>query len=114
MIPFKHERQFSSGLRGATIWYTTQSYFDVSGPSSGIPEVAGNIYIHKNLSTSTQQIWMFDREARWTAVLGDAKVNHPTVVDRILSIRSDGSPNWVTAAGFANALSRRVRVSDVK
>jgi hypothetical protein len=79
------------------------------GPPSGIPEVAGNLYVHKNLSSSTQQIWMFGREAQWTAVPDGAKVNHPTVVDRILSIRSDGSPNWVTATGFANAQNRKTR-----
>ena len=110
LVPFKHERPFPSGHRGATTWYTTQSYSNVLGPPSGIPEVAGNLYIHKNITTSTQQIWLFDRDARWTAVPDDAKVNHPTAADRVLSIRADGSPSWVTATGFTTMQGRRARI----
>ncbi|KAF9778510.1 hypothetical protein BJ322DRAFT_1025198 [Thelephora terrestris] len=113
LVPFKHERPFPSGHRGATIWYSTQSYSDVLGPPSGIPGIAGNLYIHKNLSTSTQQIWLFDRDARWITVSGVAKAIHPTIVDRVLSIRSDGSPNWVTTAGFTNVQSRLKTRTDV-
>ncbi|KAF9786229.1 hypothetical protein BJ322DRAFT_1108084 [Thelephora terrestris] len=113
LVPFKHERPFPSGHRGATIWYSTQSYSDVLGPPSGIPGIAGNLYIHKNLSTSTQQIWLFDRDARWITVSGVAKAIHPTIVDRVLSIRSDGSPNWVTTTGFTNVQSRLKTRTDV-
>jgi len=114
LVPFKHERPFSSGHRGATIWYTTQSFSDVSAPPDGMPEAAGDLYIHRNLSTSAQQIWMFGRDARWTVVPHDTKVNHPTVVDRVLSIRSDGSPNWVTAAAFTNVQCRRARTPGIR
>ena len=82
------------------------------GPPSGIPELAGNLYIHKNILTSAHQIWMFDRVAQWVLIPDDARVSHPTIAGRMLSIRSDGSPNWVTPTGFANAQSRRVRISD--
>ncbi|KAF9653291.1 hypothetical protein BDM02DRAFT_3182831 [Thelephora ganbajun] len=114
LVPFRHERPFTSGHRGVTIWYTTQSYSDISGPPSGIPGVAGNLYVHKNLSTSTQQIWLFGREAQWTVVPDDMRVTHPSVGDWMLSVRSDGSPNWVTAAGFTNLKARKARISDVR
>ena len=105
----------ASGLRGSTVWYTTQSYSDMLEPPSGIPELVGSLYIHKNLSIPAHQIWMFDREARWVPVPDDARVNHPTVAGRMLSIRSDGSPNWVSATGFANVKNRRVnRISVVR
>ena len=114
LVPFKHERPFSSGHRGSTIWYSTQSYSNVSGPPSGIPEVAGHLYIHKNLSNSTQQVWLFSREARWIHTPNDMKVIHPTIVDRVLSLRSDGSPNWVTAVGFANVRGRGGGIPNVR
>lgn len=113
LVPFKHERPFSSGHRGVTTWYTTQSHSDALGPPSGIPEVAGNLYIHRNISTSTDQVWLFSREARWTVIPSGMKINHPTVVDRVLNIRSDGSPNWVTNAGFTNVQGRKARITDV-
>jgi len=59
-------------------------------------------------------MWLFGREARWTGVPDGAKVTHPTVVDRMLSLRSDGSPSWVTSAGFMNVQGRRARTSEAR
>ena len=106
LTPHRHERTFSSGPRGTTIWYTTESHTDVLAPPA-VPAVAGHIYVHTNMTTTVRQMWLYDASARWIVVTDQMKVAHPTLSDRVLSIRSDGTPNWVTPAGFVSTQHRR-------
>ena len=112
ITPHRHERAFSSGPRGSTIWYTTESHADVVEPPA-VPAVAGHIYVHTNISTMIRQVWFYDANARWVAVVDETKIAHPTLSDRVLSIRSDGTPNWITPAGFTSTQHRRDRTRPV-
>jgi hypothetical protein len=78
--------------------------------------VGGYLYIHRNLSDATYQVWLFGINAQWTSIPSDAKIAHPLISDRVLSIRADGTPSWVTVVGFASIQSRkgRARVSEIK
>ena len=60
-----------------------------------------------------RQVWFYDANARWVAVTGELKITHPTLSDRVLSIRSDGTPNWITPAGFTSTQYRRDRAKPV-
>ena len=93
-------------------WFATQSHSNVTGPPRGLPEVAGHLYIHRNISISTRQVWLFNRDARWNVVADGAKTVHPTLPDRVLSFRSDGTPNWVTITGFTTVQGRKARASE--
>ncbi|KAF9790992.1 hypothetical protein BJ322DRAFT_1170923 [Thelephora terrestris] len=109
LIPFKHDRTFSSG-RGTTTWYSTESSGEVHSPPSGLRVEAGELYIHKDLSNGSFQTWLFDVDGHWRRVRTDGpKVSHPIFSERSLSLRSDGTPNWAASVRFAAAHTRKDR-----
>ena len=108
-VPFKHERPFLTGGRGATVWYATESPRDISSPPSGLQVVAGTLYIHTNTVKDLRQIWMFDTDAGWKMVSDVAQTSHPSCRDRLLNIRFDGTPSWVTSTPATGGTSRRVK-----
>jgi len=38
---------------------------------------------------------------------GISKVYHPVIADRVLSIRANGTPSWITAASYATIKGRK-------
>ena len=108
-VPFKHERPFPSGARGATVWYTTESSHDMSIPPSGLQVIAGTLYIHTNTSKKSRQVWFFDADAGWKIINDVARISHPSYRDRLLNIRFDGTPSWVTSTPATNGHGRRAR-----
>ncbi|KAF9790773.1 hypothetical protein BJ322DRAFT_1017415 [Thelephora terrestris] len=108
-VPFKHERPFPTGARGATIWYTTKSSHDLLIPPSGLQVVAGTLYIHFNTSKKFRQIWLFKADAGWKVVNDITHTSHPSCRDRILTVRSDGTPSWVISTPAAHSHGRRFR-----
>ena len=81
----------------------------MSTPPSGLQVVAGTLYIHMNISKKSRQVWLFDTDAGWKVVNDVARISHPSYRDRVLNIRSDGTPGWVTPAPATNGHGRRVR-----
>ncbi|KAF9784447.1 hypothetical protein BJ322DRAFT_1109157 [Thelephora terrestris] len=109
LIPFKHDRPFPSG-RGTTTWYSTESSGEVHSPPSGLRVDAGDLYIHKNLSNSSFQTWLYGVDGRWRRLKTDGtKIPHPIYLERSLSLRSDGTPNWVASVRFAAVQTRKDR-----
>ena len=109
-VPFKHERAFPSGGRGVTVWYATQSSSDISGPQQGLHVTVGDLYIHTNTRKESRQIWLFGMDATWRFVSDVGLTTHPSHRDRFLSIRSDGTPNWMcstTANGRKDKTRRK-------
>ena len=110
LIPFKHDRPFSSGARGATTWYSTESSGEVPTPPLGLRVEAGELYIHKNLSDDSFRVWLYDIDGHWKRVNTDgSKVMHPILSERSLNFRPDGTPSWVNSVRFAAAHSRKDR-----
>jgi len=104
--PSRKSRPFrrSAHSQGKTVWMTTVSYEDLSNPPEPSPEdEPGLLYIHRNLTDDTLQVWLLENVRQWVTVqLGD-KTQHPTFGDRYLAIRLDGTPNWITLASWHTA-----------
>ena len=105
--PFKQERQFCSGSPGNTVWYTTSSVNDVGSPPPGLNPEVGELYVHHNRVTDIHHVWLYEIDRQWKCVTKEKKVYHPAVEDRVLSMRNNGTPNWITTASFTTMRGRR-------
>lgn len=104
--PFKA----SAHSQGNTIWMATASYEDLPNPPEPVPEdEPGILYIHRNLSDDTLQVWLLEDEGQWTTVQSGVKIQHPTLRDRYLAVRLDGTPSWITLASWYS-MKRRVNI----
>ena len=98
--PFKA----SAHSQGKTIWMTTASHEELFNLPEPVPEdEPGVLYIHRNLSNDTLQVWLLGNEKEWATIQLSAKTQHPTFWDRYLAIRLDGTPSWITLASWYTA-----------
>ena len=109
-IPVRHQRPFVSGPKGSTVWYTTMSNQPISSPPASLPASSGILYIHTDLATNTNQVWLCNINARWTDITSTGNIKHPSITDRVLLLRSDGIPSWLTSTNYATVQSRKERV----
>ena len=105
--PFKQERPFSSGSPGITTWYTSASPNDIATPPAGVIPEVGELYVHHNRVTDIYHVWLYGVDRRWKCVTDIEKVYHPVIDDRVLSMRANGTPNWITAASFTTIRGRK-------
>ena len=112
--PFKQERPFASGSPGVTSWYTSTSYDDIPVPVPGLDPKVGNLYVHTNRATDRHEVWLFDTSKNWKCVTNVAKVYHPVIADRVLSIRVNGTPSWITAASYMTIRGRKEKAKVVE
>ncbi|KAF9783285.1 hypothetical protein BJ322DRAFT_1021987 [Thelephora terrestris] len=105
--PFKQQRPFSSGSPGFTTWYTTSSVDNITSPSPGITPEIGELYIHHNRVTDIHHVWLYGINRQWKCVTEQEKVYHPAIEDRVLSLRANGTPNWITTASFTTIRGRK-------
>ncbi|KAF9642154.1 hypothetical protein BDM02DRAFT_3193802, partial [Thelephora ganbajun] len=108
-VPVKHQRPFTSGPKGYTVWYATALGQPISSPPASLPATAGILYIHTDLSTDTKQVWLCNINCNWADITNTENVKHPSITDRILLLRSDGIPSWLTGANYAVVQSWRDR-----
>ena len=109
LMPFKQQRAFTSGPRGFTVWYSTQSSESLSAPPLSLQVPAGMLYIHTNTSMKLHSAWLCDTNGKWIDVTGMDNVKHSTIQDRFLLVRSDGIPSWLTKVDYAAVQARRER-----
>jgi hypothetical protein len=94
----------SNNSQGDTIWMTTASNKDLPNPPEPTQDdEPGVIYIHWNTKSNTLQVWLLGNEKQWAAIQIGAKVQHPMFSDRYLTIRLNGTPNWITLASWGSA-----------
>ena len=105
--PYKQERPFASGSPGVTSWYTSHSYDDIPAPGPGLNPTVGELYVHTNRATDYHEVWLFDMSRSWKRVTEVVKVYHPVIADRVLSIRANGTPSWITAASYMTIRGRK-------
>jgi hypothetical protein len=109
LTPSRNARPFKASARsqGETIWKATASFEDLAEPPTPIAEdEPGTLYIHRNLSDDALQVWLLGNDKEWTPVQYGTKIQHPTLKDRYLVIRLDGSPSWVTLSSWYSAKKR--------
>jgi hypothetical protein len=111
LMPLKQQRSFTSGPRGFTVWYSTQSSQSLSTPPIGLQASAGMLYVHTDTTLTLHQAWLCDTSGKWINVTGVDNVKHPTVPDRLLLVRSDGIPSWLTKIDYAAVQARRERAA---
>jgi hypothetical protein len=111
--PFKQERPFSSGSPGITTWYTSSSPNDIAAPPTGVIPEVGELYVHHNRVTDIYHVWLYGIDQRWKCVTDVEKVYHPVIDDRVLSMRANGTPNWITAASFTTIRGRKGKARQV-
>lgn len=107
LTPFKQQRAFSSGSPGVTTWYTTSTAYDIVSPPRDIAPVIGDLYIHHNRLSDIFHIWLWGMDHQWKSVTDVEKVYHPAIDDRVLSMRANGTPNWITIASFTTIRGRK-------
>jgi len=112
-VPIKQRRQFSCGSPAYTTWYSTASPKDLACPQEVTP-VVGELYIHHNRLEDAYQIWLYRLDSVWKCVTKAEKVYHPTIDDRVLSMRANGTPNWITTASYTTIRGRKGRRMQVE
>ena len=107
LVPIKQRRQFSCGSPAYTTWYSTASAQDLTHPPQQVAPAAGELYIHHNRLEDTYQIWLYGLDSVWKCVTHIEKVYHPTIDDRVFSMRANGTPNWITVASYTTIRGRK-------
>ncbi|KAH9030042.1 hypothetical protein EDB85DRAFT_1891774 [Lactarius pseudohatsudake] len=101
-----YQRPFSSSSgSGYTIWYSSRSDSSIQSPPVISQSKTGHLYVHFDALTKTYQYWMLGVGGQWESVSRNAEcpLNH----DRVLSIRGNGEPSWVTRATISTSETRR-------
>jgi len=102
------QRSFtSSSGSGYTTWYFVKSDKSVLLPPMIPQAMTGHLYIHLDSSTNVYQYWMLGANNHWESV--SKGVQNPLNHDRVLAIRSNGEPSWVTRATTNTTQSRKER-----
>jgi hypothetical protein len=114
LTPIKQQRPFSSGSPGVTTWYSSASPQKISLPPSTITPEVGELYIHHNRLEDVYDVWLYGQDLKWKRVTDIEKVCHPIIDDRVLSMRANGTPNWITAASYMTIRGRRGKVRFVE
>jgi hypothetical protein len=108
-VPYEtRERRFTSTSgSGKTTWYFAQSNTNMSLPPAVPQAETGHLYVHLNCSTHTHQYWMFGTNNEWQSVSKGSE--YPLNHDRVLSIRGNGEPSWVTRSSMGTTQGRQER-----
>jgi hypothetical protein len=108
-VPYQtRQRAFTSNSgSGYTIWYFGKSNQSIPSPPMVPQAKTGHLYIHLNSSTNTYQYWMLGINNQWESV--SKGTEYPLNHDRVLSIRSNGEPSWITRASTTTTQSRKER-----
>jgi hypothetical protein len=109
LVPYEtRERRFTSNTgSGKTTWYFAKSSTNISSPPAVPQAEIGHVYVHFDSSTRTHQYWMFGTNNEWQSVSKGSE--YPMNHDRVLSIRNNGEPSWVTRASIATTQGRKER-----
>ena len=97
----------SSSGSGKTTWYFAKSNTNISSPPAVPQAETGHLYVHLDCSTHTHQYWMFGASNEWQSVSKGSE--YPLNHDRVLSIRGNGEPSWVTRASISTTQGRKER-----
>jgi hypothetical protein len=115
----RHARMFqSSNTPGETVWYESSDSVPLAHPDIAIFPNVGDLYLHRDRTTGNLQLWISTVQSHWNSarieyiqkylpdriVMG---VSHPKFNDRLLKLRANGEPSWVTRQTLATLKSRK-------
>jgi hypothetical protein len=115
----RNSRTFqSSHTLGETVWYESSDNTPLIHPDTAIHPRVGDLYLHKDRTTGNLQLWISTAEARWNSLVVEYNpkylpdrimmgVSHPRFSDRLLKLRANGEPSWVTRQTLATLRSRK-------
>jgi hypothetical protein len=100
------QRAFASNSgSGYTIWYFAKSSSSILMPPT-IPQAkTGHLYVHLDTSRNVFLYWMLSIANQWERV--STGVESPLNHDRILAIRANGEPSWITRASTITTKTRK-------
>ena len=118
----RHARMFqSSNTPGETVWYESSDSVPLKHPDAAICPDAGDLYLHYDRTTGNLQLWISTIQGHWNSVpvryiqkyLPDriVDVSHPKFTNRLLKLRANGEPSWVTRQTLATLKSRKKGVA---
>ena len=107
VTPIKQERPFPSGSPGCTAWYSSHSLANLSEPPPELNPNVGDLYVHNNRTEASHVVWLYGLGRIWKRVEATDKVYHPVIADRVLSMRANGAPSWITAASYTTIKGRK-------
>lgn len=118
-LPTRTARKFqSSASEGETVWWESRCGSDLVVPPRNIDHTIGDLYIHKNTTGASIQVWICREPNAWEKVVleYDDKftperviqgLSHPSFKDRRLKLRKNGEPSWITKQTCVTNKSRR-------
>ncbi|KAJ7898787.1 hypothetical protein B0H13DRAFT_2031542 [Mycena leptocephala] len=107
-------RKFSSITQssGSFRWHQSTSEASIQKPlvTSTTSDV-GDIFTHSNINEpGVVQAWLYSKEKTWVDISdiwqSRGLLTHPTFTDRVLKIRTDGSPNWILSSSTSRVRSK--------
>ena len=100
------QQSFSSNSgSGYTVWYFGKSNLSILMPPT-IPQAkTGHLYVHLDTSRNVFLYWMLSTANQWEHVSSGAE--SPLKHDRVLAIRANGEPSWITRASTATTKTRK-------
>ena len=108
----------SSNTPGETVWYGSSDIAPLVHPDATITPDVGDLYLHQDRSSSSLQLWISDNQGHWNSVAVEFNrsylpdrivmgVSHPRFNNRLLKLRANGEPSWVTRQTLATPKSRK-------
>lgn len=102
------------------MWYESLDSMPLAHPDATICPNVGDLYLHRDRTTGNLQLWISAVGGHWNSVpieyiqkyLPDRimmGVSHPKFSDRLLKLRANGEPSWVTRQTLATLKSRKSR-----
>lgn len=73
--------------------------------------MVGDLYVHTNTETQTRHIWLYQNCKEWQRIDIQRKTHHPSLQDRVLKMRRDGTPSWITGASYVTMKGRKEKVT---
>jgi hypothetical protein len=105
--PITRRRPFAAN-KGETIWHYTASEGQIPHPPV-INVNRGEVYVHKNLTDGTFQFWLYGQNDCWEVVESSDKIPHPLLPGRVLSLRANGEPGWITTRSYLTLRARKLK-----
>ena len=100
------QRSFSSNSgSGHTTWYFAKSNSSILIPPT-IPQAkTGHLYVHLDTTSNVSSYWMLNIANQWERV--SSGVESPLNHDRVLAIRANREPSWITRASTITIKTRK-------